>query len=352
MWLKSLYLRNWRSYSELAVEFGSGVNLIVGRNGLGKTNLLEAIYLISTGRSFRTKKLAEAIAQGESFFFIEAVVERDGIDETLSVSFDGKEKQVVCNGAKSKNLSSLLGVLPGTLYAPSDISLIDGAPAERRRFLDIHIAQSNPLYVYHLARYTKALRQRNTLLKQEEVDTLDVWENELAKSGTAVIEQREQMIFELSTMASAKLKELGLVEPLELAYRPSILEKNPELYVQHLKESREKELILGITQHGPHRDDFSILLDNKSAKSFASEGQKRSVLNALKLSEYERLCQQAGSLAIFAIDDFGMHLDPTRIEHVKEHLPSLGQSFLTSPVPCSIQGARTLAVDVGVVELV
>lgn len=352
MHLKSIYLRNWRSYPELSLDFSPGINVIVGRNGLGKTNLLEAIYLLSTGRSFRTRKLAEAISDGETFFFIEAIVERDGIEETISISFDGKEKQVVCNGTKSKNLSSLLGVLPGTLYAPSDISLIDGAPAERRRLLDIHIAQSNPLYVYHLARYTKALKQRNALLKEGAIDTLDVWETEMAKSGTSVIEQRELLISELSNMASVKLQELGLSQPLELKYTPSLHEKDPEAYLRHLKGCREKELIIGITQYGPHRDDFAILLSGKSAKSFASEGQKRSILNALKLSEYERLCQRAGAPAIFAIDDFGMHLDPSRIEQVKEHLPNLGQTFLTSPVPCAIQGGRMISVKPGVVELV
>ncbi|MCI5052307.1 MAG: DNA replication/repair protein RecF [Simkaniaceae bacterium] len=338
MKLHSIYLRNFRNYESVTVSFADGINFIYGKNGQGKTNLLEAIYLLSTGRSFRTSKLQDLIRHGESFFFIEAEFEKDGIDQRLSISYDGQVKQVKHNETKSQNFSALLGIFPSTLHAPGDIELIHGSPSERRRLLNMHIAQSDPVYVYHLARYTKALKQRNALLKRKDTKSMEAWEAELIRSGAYLTERRGE--------ATVEMTPKRLIEEISLNYEPSYATE------ENFEKSRERDLILGSTQSGPHRDDITILLSEKPAKSFASEGQKRTLLTALKLAEHERLCNRCNTTAIFNIDDFGVHLDPARTDDIKNHLKKLGQVFLTSPVACSIHGAHVLSVESGVIELV
>src|SRR5579885_1832498 len=157
----SLVLRNFRNYREAHVQFSPGVNLIHGRNAEGKTNLLEALYFLSTGRSFRTSRLDELILKGERFFFLEAVFIKDGIEQTLKVSFDGTSRHLQLNATVYRGFLHLLGLLPHILYTPEDTDLIRGGPNERRRFLDLHLAQIDPLYVHHWLRYNRAMKQRN-----------------------------------------------------------------------------------------------------------------------------------------------------------------------------------------------
>ncbi|MCF7806228.1 MAG: DNA replication and repair protein RecF, partial [Simkaniaceae bacterium] len=188
--IKTLFLQNFRNYARTLVEFGPHVNYLQGKNGQGKTNLLEAIYFISTGRSFRTDKLCELIRDGSRFFHIEVIFEKQGIDHHLKLHFDGQKKSVEINETKSSNFSVLLGLIPSVIASPSDIDLIMGCPQNRRRYLNLHIAQSDPVYVYHLSRYNKALKQRNALLKIKQLKTMDIWEEQMAQSAAYLVDRR------------------------------------------------------------------------------------------------------------------------------------------------------------------
>lgn len=316
--IQSIQLKNFRSYANAKFSFEAGVNHIYGPNGLGKTNLLEAIFLLSTGRSFRSTNLSELIRHDTEAFQVEAKFQKDEVEQTLSISFDGSQKRIFHNGTSYSNFTQLLGMLPSVVYSPLDIFLISGSPSDRRRFLNLHIAQKDPLYVYHLGRYTRALKQRNALLKRKQVKTIEVWEEEMSKSAVYLMDVRKTAISELSSLLQTEFAELASKKHVpSITYLPSKLPTTA---------MREKELILGYTLVGPHRDDLVLTLDEKAAKSYASEGEKRLIIAALKLAAYRHL-----EYPLFAIDDFGNHLDDDRSDALHQRLKEFPQVFLTSP---------------------
>ncbi len=337
MWLKRLKLSNFRNYKTLSVTFSPNVNLIQGENGLGKTNLLEAIHLLSTGRSFRTANLSDLIRHGAPGFLVQAEIERDGIDQSIAMSYDGTNRKVKINATTHNNFSNVLGLLPSVLYAPYDHALIAGAPAERRRFLNMHIAQIDPVYVHHLLRYGKALKQRNALLKSKQEASIEVWEAQLAHSGAYLINRRQKAIEELFP----HLKSLSDVN-FTIVYEPSLTGDLKEQW----KQSRKKDLIMGSTLAGPHRDDMVISADGKSAKAFSSEGQKRSCLAALKLAQWGALKEEVGDDPLIAIDDFGVHLDEEKTQQLFEEVKGLGQVFLTTPLPLPFNSSEFKMLDI------
>jgi DNA replication and repair protein RecF len=337
MLLKSLYLRHFRSYEEAEVSFEPGVNLIRGSNAQGKTNLLEAIYFLSTGRSFRTAHLSELIMQGKPAFFLEAEFFKDGVFQSIKISFDGQIKKMEYNSTSYSSFTPLLGLLPTVLYSPEDISLVMGSPAERRRFLNLHIAQLDPLYVHHLARYHRAMKQRNHLLKSQSDTAIGPWETAMAHSASYLVQKREQMILDLAPTLSEMMQVLSKSQDtLSLKYQSSFpaskKQEDPATYfLEQYKKNRKREMAIGSTIVGPHRDDFLFLIEQKEAKAFSSEGQKRSCIAAMRLSEWKRLHSQVSSAPLMSIDDFGVHLDASRQTILQELLKNLGQVFLTSP---------------------
>ena len=328
-YLRRIRLKNFRNFGSIDLTFEEGVSHIIGRNGLGKTNTLEAIHMLSTGRSFRTSNLKEAILHGASNFYIEAEFEKDGINQSLTLAFDGTSRQMQHNATKSGGFTKLLGLLPSVIFSPSDIHLISGTPKERRRFLNLHIAQFDPLYVYYLSRYAKALQQRNAQLRRKSLQGIEVWEEELARDAKYLVETRRKVITTLSKAMKIRYKSLCTTEEKpSIHYLPSI---SKEISADCWAREREKELVLGHTLVGPHRDDFAIKLDQKSARLYASEGQKRTLIAAIKLAECDDLDDP-----IVSIDDFGVHLDESRQEMLRDQFGKHRQIFLTSPEPMAM----------------
>lgn len=330
MYLKRLLLRNFRNYSHAEVVFSPFVNLIQGENGQGKTNLLEAIHFLSTGRSFRAN-LADLISFGERFFYLEGEFYKDGITQSIKVYYDENTRKVQYNQTIHQTLTSLLGILPSTLLSPDDLSLISGSPAERRRFLDIHIAQTDPLYVHHLGRYFKAMKQRNHLLRLKSDVSIEAWEQMMAQSAVYIIAKRRSAVEALKSPAS---KWMGILsrdlDAMSIHYQPSLneVEGDQNIWRKH----RAREMLLGSTQLGPHRDDLRVDLAGKPAKVFSSEGQKRSCISSLRFAEWEQMAGVLGHPPILGIDDFGIQLDKERQMQLKTHLLKFNQVFLTSPV--------------------
>lgn len=349
MFLKSLYLRNFRNYAETQADFQPKCNVLYGDNAQGKTNLLEAIYLIATGRSFKTMRLEELIRHGESFFYIEAVVVKDMISETIKLSFDGESKRLQTEANTYTSFHHLLGLLPSVLYAPNDTELITGSPILRRRFFNLHLAQSDPLYVHHLSRFWRAMEQRNCLLRMRNENDLDCWEAEMVHSASYLYTTRAEMSLELKEPLLSLSEALsGDKESLELRYQPSY---HPDTYRKVLKKNRARELQLGLTLTGPHRDELQLSIEGKPARLFASEGQKKTAMAALRLAEWERLCRRIDAPALLGIDDFGLHLDNLRQELLCSRLDSLGQVFLTTPHSPShwkaLSGAHQIRIEAG-----
>jgi DNA replication and repair protein RecF len=338
MYLKRLLLRNFRNYAETEVVFSDSVNLIHGDNGQGKTNLLEAIHLVSTGRSFRASSLSDLIRFGQSFFFLEAEFQKEGVSQNLKIYYDENTRKVQYNQTIYPTLTSLLGILPSVLLSPDDLSLVSGTPAERRRFLDLHIAQTDPLYVHHLGRYFKAMKQRNHLLRTKNETSIQAWEQMMAQSASYLVKSRKQAASALRNPSSQWMEILSQHnDSIKIDYQSSLSLPINEgtdvsLHFQHVwNKMRPKEMHLGATLAGPHRDDLVIHLADKPAKTFSSEGQKRSCISSLRFAQWQQMKKKLGVAPMLGIDDFGIQLDLGRQTQLKAHLSQFKQVFLTSP---------------------
>jgi DNA replication and repair protein RecF len=229
-----------------------------------------------------------------------------------------------------------MGLIPTVLHAPEDIFLISGAPSNRRRFINLHIAQTDPLYVHHLLRYHKAMKQRNALLKQKNEEGIQSWEQTMAVSARYLITKRQEAALSLNLFLQDEVKKLSSnLDELKLQYLPSFAFQEKEEIASLLcslwKKQRPKELYLGTTLSGPHRDDVLILLNKQPAKSFSSEGQKKCCVTALRFAEWKRLKSLTPSFPLLSLDDFEVHLDIDRQHYLKNELKNFGQVFLTSP---------------------
>ncbi len=322
--LKRLYLHHFRSYEKREFSFQEGINVIRGDNACGKTNLLEAVYLLSTGRSFRTVQLTDLIRHGEPFFYLEADFAAGPITQHLKVSFDGQVKRVEHDGATYSQFTPLLGLFPTVLHVPEDIELVTGSPTQRRRFLDLHIAQIDPLYIFHLARYFKAMRQRNVLLRQKKETAIESWEQILIVSGQYIHQKRQEILLTLQQpLADAMLRLSDGSDILAAEYQPSITDD--------YKKSRAKEIQMGATIIGPHRDDFYLSINGQDAKGFASQGQQRCAAAALRLAQWRHFSSIFDTPPLVGIDDFGVHLDAKRSRALLHEIEPLGQVFVTCP---------------------
>lgn len=348
--ISRLLLRNFRNVRQAEIELSPKVNLFFGENGQGKTNLLEAIYLLSIGRSFRTRRFSELIFSGASFFYIEAEFIREGVSHSVKIYYDEKSRKIQYNGTISSHFTSLLGTLPGVLISPDDHSIIIGAPAERRRFLDIYLSQSDPLYIQHLARYFGAMKQRNQLLKLKKTETLSAWEETMATSGSYLMSKRKGAVEIFKPLLDQFAETLSLgKDPLRLKYTPSS-SADKSTFQKDLLKLRHKELLLGSTLIGPHRDDLDIILKEKKAKDFSSEGQKRTIMTAFRLAEWELLKEALATPPLLAIDDFGIQLDPARQATLENHIQTVAQVFLTAAKPLSLSSDQTFVVKDGAIQ--
>ena len=325
--LKQLYLRNFRNFKEAEIRFSPDLNIIWGDNAQGKTNLLEAISLLAIGRSFRSQHLAELIRESESFFYIEAVIAQNTISQSVKISFDGQNKRLQINGSTHSSFYPLLGTLPLILHTPVDSELIGGSPTERRRFLNLHLAQSDPLYVHHFSRFWRAMKQRNCLLRGSQTEPIECWEAEMAHSAAYLYKMRKCLVEELQSPLSHHGRSLSDTELHAIRYHPSC----PDNYLQQLEKNRKRDKELGLTTVGPHRDDLSFWIGTKAAKTFASEGQKKTAIASLRLAEWDCLAARLSCTPLMAIDDLGLALDSTRQAHFQKSLEKLGQVFITTP---------------------
>lgn len=326
-----LYLHHFRSYSEASFSFQPGINLFLGKNGQGKTNLLEALSLLCLGRSFRTDSLSDLIEKGAPFFFVEAQIEIEKRSLLIQLSFDGHTKKASLDGASFPHFSSLLGHLPLIVSSPEDLQLFQASPSIRRRFLNLYLSQNHPLYVHHLSRYTRAMKQRNALLQYSSMASLEEWEVQMGESAQFLQKTREEF---LATIPPLLEKYHTSFVPEEETFRIALHQNYPKdlpTYCKTLFLSRKKDQALHYTFYGPHRDDLLFTIEGKTAKTFGSEGQKKSALLALQLALWERLTTT--SPALFAIDDFGAHLDTERNSLLLQTLQRAPQSFLTSVMP-------------------
>ena len=335
MLCKRLSVRQFRNIERADVTFGQETNLIVGNNAQGKTNLLEAIALMAIGKSFRGAKEADLIRFGQNEAMVEMVYADSIREQSLLFSMEaGKRHRLEQNGVKLARASEMVGAFRVVLFCPEHLSLIKSGPELRRSFLDVALCQLRPVYMNALQRYNKILKERNRLIKMARESeehrrsffaTVDVWSAQLAQAGAIVCRYRARYIERMRTAAATVFHEMtGGAEQPDFLYRGSLGE-GAEPYVADSCESElyrkltahpQRELDAGSTLYGPHRDDIEILLNGHAARTFASQGQQRSLALAMKLSEGEICREDMGEYPVFLFDDVLSELDSVRREYL------------------------------------
>ena len=324
MHLAHLRLRDFRNYARLDADFAPGFHLLLGDNAQGKTNILEAIYLMATLRSFRGVGGAQMVRHGQKGYFVGGKVVGQG-EREIKIYWSARERNLSLDGQPVKRLADYFGALRTVVFCTEDLQLVKGAARARRRFLDLLLAQTQPGYLPLLQRYMHTVRARNALLKQRSADeaALDSFSQELVKLGGEIIRARRELAPKFSPLARLAYRRISNdAEDLRIEYHPSV--KND--FAVELAQSRSRERTYRSTLVGPHRDDLQLLLNEKSAAQFGSEGQKRTLAIALKMAQAEFLGGIHGSPPILLIDDVMGELD---VKRRSGFLPLLEQAHKT-----------------------
>jgi DNA replication and repair protein RecF len=356
--LRRLELRNHRNYAHLDISMEPGVNVFVGANGQGKTNLLEAVAMLALSASPRARREIELVGPVAPASRIEAEVESAGrrIELTIALNVDGDRarRTIEVDGARRRAFD-LPGHFRVTLFWPDDLGLIKAGPDQRRRFLNQLLVQVEPGYARALSGLRRILEQRNSLLKrivagEEPADALEVWNSELVRVGSEVVSARASAVRELAPAAARCHAEIGGGERLDIDYLGP-----PEDLAEAVHNSLAEDLRRGVTSVGPHRDDLRVLLDGQDARGYASQGQQRTAVVSLKLAEAELVARRTGEPPVLLLDDVLSELDLERRAALLRHVGGGGQVVITSvdvgPFPPElIAGATIWSVEAGDVK--
>ncbi len=330
MYIKSLTAKNFRNYAFEEVHLSPETNVFYGNNAQGKTNLLEACYLFSHGRSHRAKSDTELIRFGENLFTIKAEFadEKRDYEAKISINTEGK-KLIKINNVPITKLSQLMNYLNVVMFAPDDLELIKGSPSARRRFIDAAISQLYPNYLVNLINYNKTLVEKNALLKSLKTSgvkkdaTLSVWNEQLSGYGATVQKYRHEFLLKLTDYAKEIHREITK-ENFDLYYTPNIncdiIDNVREEFLKKLEMSQEREIDAGQSLHGIQRDDFKVTLNGLDAKIYGSQGQQRTSVLTLKLSETNHIKSIKNEYPILLLDDIMSELDISRRLYLQEKI--------------------------------
>ena len=321
--------QNFRNISSASVSFDENSTVLVGQNAQGKTNLMEAVYLLACGKSFRNARLRDMIFHGQEEARITAEISGEGLPFELTVELDRKEgKSIYKNGVKLTKLSEFLGLFRTVLFCPEHLSLIKDGPGKRRSFIDGAICQIRPYYASLLNEFNKIEMQRSALLKISQgkkigTEQFDIWNERLALVSAKIASLRADYIRHLKKSAPEHFYRISSQkETLKLSYESDVFlpdlttEEMAEKYKSLLEKNFATDQKYGFTQKGIHRDDLSILIDSFSARTFSSQGQQRSAVLSLKLAEGEVSSAMTGRPPVYLLDDVLSELDENRRTYI------------------------------------
>jgi len=326
MWIKEIKLNNFRNYNYKEINLEKNINIFYGENAQGKTNIIEAIFLSSMGKSFRTNKDKELINFEKEKATVEINFEKKDRDGKIKIEIENK-KNIYLNGIKLKKLSELLGNINVVIFTPDDINILKGGPQNRRRFLDIMISQLKPNYMYTLNLYLKTLEQRNNYLRQIKIENkdenlLDIWDEKLAEYAVIIYNYRVEFINKIKNKIENIHKDITQnKENIKIEYISECKEK--EEFLNLLKQRRKLDIIKGFTTKGIHRDDFMIYINEKEVSTYGSQGQHRTAILSLKLSELKVIYDEIGEYPILLLDDFMSELDESRRKSFLENIENI-----------------------------
>ena len=348
MWINNIKIKNFRNYYEQEIDLNENINIFYGENAQGKTNIIEAIFLCSMGKSFRAKKDKEMINLNSENASIEIEYQKTDRDGKIKINI-GNKKSVSVNGVKIKKLSELLGNINVVIFTPDDINILKGGPSNRRRFLDIMISQLRPNYMYNLNLYLKTLEQRNNYLRQireqnKDESLLDIWDEKISEYAINIYNYRKEFIEKIKNKIKNLHSEItDKKEEIEIEYISEC--KSKEEYLRLLKQRRKLDIIKGFTTKGVHRDDFMIYINKKELDIYGSQGQHRTAILSLKLSELNIVYDEIGEYPILLLDDFMSELDAKRRNHFLEKIRNT-QVIITCTEKINVENKKILIYNV------
>ena len=328
MFIKRLQMLNYRNYNALDIELCPNVNVFMGDNAQGKTNILEAIYYCAFAKSHRTSKDKELINWNGEHAFISVDVGRERLDKRIDISIlkDGK-KSIRINKIKIKKIGELFGNFNVVMFSPEELRIIKDSPGVRRKFIDMELCQLNPKYYYNLVQYNKVLNERNILLRNRNTSSemLEIYDMQLVEFGYNIIRDRIKYIESLNKYAEKIHSDITSgKEKINFKYISTIkdLENIKENFYTLLKKNRSKDCDRGITSIGPHRDDFFVYINDIDTKSYGSQGQQRTAVLTMKFSSLEIIKELTGEFPVLLLDDVLSELDFNRKKYI---LSTIGQ---------------------------
>lgn len=332
MIIKSIDLQNFRNYGLQSIEFDGKTNILYGDNAQGKTNVLESIFVAGTTKSHKGCKDYEMISFDKDEAHIKAIMCRNNIDYRIDMHIKkNKNKGIAVNGVPIKKAVELYGIVNIIFFSPEDLNIIKSGPSSRRKFMDMELCQLDKIYVSNLMNYNRTIEQRNKLLKDigfhpELKDTLDIWDSQLVKYGSEIIDKRFDFVKKLNLIVEDIHSRLtGGKEKLVISYEPSV---SPEEFENVLKDSREKDIKMRMTCTGPHRDDICFLAEGIDIRRYGSQGQQRTTALSLKLAEIELVKKSVGDTPILLLDDVLSELDGSRQNYLLNSISNV-QTIIT-----------------------
>ena len=332
MIIKSIELAYYRNYDSLNMQFDSGTNILYGDNAQGKTNILEAIFVSATTKSHKGSKDREIVNFSKEEAHIRTYLEKEGVETRIDMHLrKSKSKGIAIDGQKIKKAADLLGLCNVVFFSPEDLGIIKNGPAERRRFVDMELCQLDSFYLYNLNNYNKIINQRNKLLKdlyfnQGLKETLNIWDSQLVSFGSKIIERRKifaDQLCEIIGEIHSKLS--GGKEDLVVKYEPNV---TVEDFETKMRDNQEKDIKFKLTSCGPHRDDFSFIVNGIDIRKYGSQGQQRTAALSLKLSEIELVKKMTKDTPVLLLDDVLSELDSNRQNYLLNSIGNI-QTIIT-----------------------
>lgn len=351
MHIQQLQLKNYRNYDTLDIDFSNNINVIIGENAQGKTNLMEAIYVLAFTKSYRTPREKELLQWESDYSKIAGRITKRNQTFPLEMTFSNKGKKVKLNHIEQKRLSDYIGALNVVMFAPEDLELVKGTPQRRRRFIDMELGQIQPKYIYHLGQYQKVLKQRNHLLKQmhykenPDFTMLHVLTEQMTTHAAALLERRFTFLKLLRKWAGPIHSGISQdKEHLTITYAPTIdvseeanKGKIESIYKETFQQMEKKEIERGTTLIGPHRDDLLFFVNEKDVQTYGSQGQQRTTALSIKLAEIELIFNEVGEYPVLLLDDVLSELDDYRQSHLLHTIQGKVQTFVSTTTIDGIQ---------------
>ncbi len=365
MYVERLHLVNFRNYREITLDLGEGVNLVIGQNGQGKTNLLEGLFFISRFRGRPFSKITDLVQQGQPYFAVGAVICSSVRKVKISAMFGRGVRKIILDGSEKESVSAVRGILKAVMFSPEDINLISGEPYLRRSFLDSTIELVDPVYVTKKLAYKRALLQRNAVLSKWEIRgnalsaALEPWNIALAECGTYLMEKRRDFLLLAEQVLRKEYAILsGAEQDISISYASSVARQSweetmavsKEAFLNSLNKNIQEDVKARCTTIGPHRDDFILMVSGKDARRFMSQGERRTAAYCLRTAEARYIFDKTGEKPVLLLDDVMSELDSGRVKRFARSSFFVEQVFITDTSldrACEFPISRVIEVERG-----